>query len=142
MFEKVNPKHPDKIADRIAGAIVDLAYAKDENPRIAVEVLVGHGHCYIIAETSVHLFKPDVEEIVYRIIHYPFHVTYKEYRQDRILAKNQKDKIRCGDNGIFRGVPVTDEQRTLSRIAQKIFDRYPTDGKYILDGDRLIIKWH
>ena len=27
MYEKVNPQHPDKIADRIAGAIVDLAYA-------------------------------------------------------------------------------------------------------------------
>ena len=27
MFEKVNPAHPDKIADRIAGAIVDLAAA-------------------------------------------------------------------------------------------------------------------
>ena len=26
MFEKVNPSHPDKIADRIAGAIIDLAY--------------------------------------------------------------------------------------------------------------------
>ncbi|MCT7893638.1 S-adenosylmethionine synthetase, partial [Bifidobacteriaceae bacterium WP021] len=26
MIEKVNPSHPDKIADRIAGAIVDLAY--------------------------------------------------------------------------------------------------------------------
>ena len=26
MIEKVNPKHPDKIADRIAGAIVDLGY--------------------------------------------------------------------------------------------------------------------
>lgn len=25
MFEKVNPAHPDKIADRIAGALVDLA---------------------------------------------------------------------------------------------------------------------
>ena len=24
MFEKVNPSHPDKIADRIAGAVVDL----------------------------------------------------------------------------------------------------------------------
>jgi len=23
MIEKVNPKHPDKLADRIAGAIVD-----------------------------------------------------------------------------------------------------------------------
>ena len=26
MFEKVNPAHPDKVADRIAGAMVDLAY--------------------------------------------------------------------------------------------------------------------
>lgn len=39
MTEKVNPSHPDKIADRIAGAIVDLAYKKEENPRIAVEVV-------------------------------------------------------------------------------------------------------
>ena len=34
MFEKVNPCHPDKEADRIAGAIVDLAYKKSENPKI------------------------------------------------------------------------------------------------------------
>ena len=39
MFEKVNPCHPDKVADRIAGALVDAAYRKEENPRIAVEVL-------------------------------------------------------------------------------------------------------
>ena len=30
MTEKVNPSHPDKIADRIAGAIVDLAYTRIE----------------------------------------------------------------------------------------------------------------
>ena len=60
MFEKVNPKHPDKIADRIAGAIVDLAYKETKNPRIAVEVLIGHGKCHIIAETSVYLDKKDV----------------------------------------------------------------------------------
>ena len=29
MFEKVNPKHPDKECDRIAGALVDLAYKKE-----------------------------------------------------------------------------------------------------------------
>ena len=29
MFEKVNPAHPDKVADRIAGALVDLAYQKE-----------------------------------------------------------------------------------------------------------------
>ena len=50
MFEKVNPMHPDKIADRIAGALVDMAYQKVENPRIAVEVLIGHGVCNIICE--------------------------------------------------------------------------------------------
>ena len=43
MFEKVNPSHPDKLADRIAGAIVDLAYRDDLNPKVAVEVLLGHG---------------------------------------------------------------------------------------------------
>ena len=48
MIEKVNPSHPDKLADRIAGAIVDLAYVKDNNPKTAVEVLLGHGICHII----------------------------------------------------------------------------------------------
>lgn len=52
MFEKVNPSHPDKIADRIAGAIVDLAYKTKSNPHIAVEVLVGHGEVTIIAESD------------------------------------------------------------------------------------------
>ena len=43
------------MADRIAGAIVDLAYKKDNNPKIAVEVLIGHGYCHIIAESSVNI---------------------------------------------------------------------------------------
>ena len=38
MFEKVNPSHPDKVADRIAGALVDLAYAKDKHPKLAIEL--------------------------------------------------------------------------------------------------------
>ena len=41
MFEKVNPAHPDKVADRIAGAVVDLAYKVEKDPKIAVEVLIG-----------------------------------------------------------------------------------------------------
>ena len=55
MFEKVNPQHPDKVADRIAGAIVDLAYAKSENPKVACEVLLGHGQCSLQIETSERL---------------------------------------------------------------------------------------
>ena len=52
MFEKVNPSHPDKVADRIAGALVDLAYTKEKNPKVAIEVLLGHKNCFIIGESS------------------------------------------------------------------------------------------
>lgn len=138
MYEKVNPAHPDKIADRIAGAIVDLAYTENANPKIAVEVLVGHGICNIVAESSVHIPVTEIIAAVERIAG-DVVVNYHEVEQDPILAKNQEETVRCGDNGIFRGVPVTDEQRALSEIAREIFERYPTDGKYILDGDRLII---
>ena len=138
MFEKVNPCHPDKVADRIAGALVDLAYRKEANPRIAVEVLIGHGVCHIIAETSVMLDKADVTAAVHRIAG-NLTIDYVEVPQDGHLADNQADGVRCGDNGIFKGMPVTAEQKKLSRIARDIFSVYPYDGKYILDGDRLIL---
>ena len=64
MIEKVNPCHPDKVADRIAGAVVDLAYKTEENPKVAVEVLIGHGVCHIIAETSATIDKADVSRAV------------------------------------------------------------------------------
>ena len=138
MVEKVNPSHVDKISDRIAGAIVDLAYSKEENPKIAVEVLIGHGKCHIIAETSVKLKKSKVKTIVKRIAG-DVKVDFVQVPQDAHLAANQEGKIRCGDNGIFKGVPLTKEQKRLSEIARNIYSKYPYDGKYILDGKKLII---
>ena len=138
MFEKVNPSHPDKIADRIAGALVDLAYKSQLNPRIAVEVLIGHGKCHIIAETSVVLDEASVKRIVKRIAG-KVELDFVEVPQDERLSRNQEDKIRCGDNGIFRGVPLTREEKELSRIAHDLYFHYPYDGKYILDGEKLII---
>lgn len=58
---------------------------------------------------------------------------------DNDLAANQQGKLRCGDNGIFKGVPVTSEQRLLTEIAQDIYSEYKSDGKYVIDGDTLII---
>lgn len=138
MFEKVNPSHPDKLADRIAGALVDLAYKVERSPKVAVEVLIGHGKCHIIAETSVHLNKGDVVSAVHRIAG-KLDVDYVEVPQDSHLSINQAGKFRCGDNGIFRGVPLTGEQLKLSIIAKDIYKEHAYDGKYILDGDRLII---
>lgn len=140
MFEKVNPMHPDKIADRIAGAIVDLAYKKDKNPKIAVEVLLGHDKCNIIIETSIEILPSDLNEIVWRITENKnIEVFAHIVEQDKHLSNNQKEKIKCGDNGIFKGMPVTEEQQKLTKIAKEIYTKYPADGKYILDNDRLII---
>ncbi|MBQ6283111.1 MAG: S-adenosylmethionine synthetase [Bacilli bacterium] len=138
MIEKVNPSHPDKVADRIAGALVDLAYVKSNNPKIAVEVLLGHGNCHIIIETSEKFNKSEVESIVRRIAG-NMKLDLQVVKQDVYLANNQIGKLRCGDNGIFKGVPLNKEEKKLSRIARDIYRKYPYDGKYILDKNKLII---
>ena len=139
MFEKVNPAHPDKVADRIAGAIVDLAYSVDTNPKIAVEVLIGHGVCHAIIETSAPIEKCMAEKAIHRIGGSNLKCDVVITPQDIHLAKNQDGIIRCGDNGIFKGMPVTDEQKALVKVAKDIYNSYPFDGKYIIDGARLII---
>ena len=138
MIEKVNPCHPDKVADRIAGAIVDLAYKTEKDPKIAVEVLIGHGVCYVIVETNADIFAEQIKRIVHRIAG-QMAVISDIKPQDKHLADNQADGFRCGDNGIFKGIPLTDEEKKLSKIARDIYKAYPCDGKYILDGERLII---
>ena len=138
MIEKVNPAHPDKIADRIAGAIVDIAYRKNNNPKVAVEVLIGHGVCHVIIESSESFTADEVEKAVKRIAGNVALDLVVE-KQDEYLAKNQSGKVRCGDNGIFKGVPLTEEEIKLSSYAKDIYAKNPFDGKYILDGDRLII---
>ena len=138
MIEKVNPMHPDKIADRIAGAIVDLAYSKESNPKIAVEVLIGHGVCHTIIETDIEINRKDIAQSIARIAG-NVACDISIHPQDKQLSDNQSDGFRCGDNGIFKGVPLSAEEMALSEIARDIFSRYPTDGKYILDQTRLII---
>ena len=101
-------------------------------------MLIGHGKCHIIAETSVKLKKSKVKAIVKRIAG-DVKVDFVQVPQDVHLAANQDGKIRCGDNGIFKGVPLTKEQKRLSEIARNIYSKYPYDGKYILDGKKLII---
>ena len=138
MIEKVNPSHPDKVADRIAGAIVDLAYAAEENPKIAVEVLIGHGVCHAIIETTAVLDKAEIARAITRIAGAVF-PDICIVSQDKHLSDNQADGFHCGDNGIFKGMPLTEEQKRLSEIARGIYRVYSCDGKYILDGDRLIL---
>ena len=103
-----------------------------------MEVLIGHGVCHIIAESSVHISQDEVDAIVKRIGG-NLHPDYVEVPQDGRLANNQAEGIRCGDNGIFKGMPVTEEQKALCEIAKNVYHTYPSDGKYIIDEARLIL---
>ena len=138
MIEKVNPSHPDKVADRIAGALVDLAYTKNDRPKVAVEVLIGHGTCHIIAETSERFDDEDIRAIVHRIAGTNMALDYVEVPQDVHLAENQSGDIRCGDNGIFKGVPVSDEERLLSTVIRASYKAHPSDGKFIIKDKEII----
>ncbi len=134
MFEKCNPSHPDKIADRISGAVVDLCYTKNKNPKVACEVLIGHGECNIQVETSEQISAEDIEAIVERIAGEDIETRALIVPQDCHLAANQRQGVRCGDNGIFKGVPPTHEQKLLTAIAASIYEQHPFDGKYIIQG--------
>ena len=92
----------------------------------------------MIIETSADLDKEDIAGIIHRIAG-DIRADIEIVPQDVILAANQSVNVHCGDNGIFKGMPVTEEQKALSRIARDIYSVYPYDGKYIMDEARLII---
>ena len=138
MFEKVNPSHPDKVADRIAGALVDLAYNKAENPKIACEVLLGHGKAFVVLETDTHLEENEIKGVVERIAGV-INTQTVQVPQDKILNDNQSAGLRCGDNGIFKGVPINKEEKELARLVRKEYESLQADGKWIINGEDLII---
>ena len=142
--EKVSPMHPDKIADRIAGALVDYCYTKEENPKCAFEVLIGHSSCFITGETSVSIPKEYVKETAERICKEKLDkFEYVEVPQDVELAKNQSKDIRCGDNGVFAGFPMPDIHKEALEICRELYSEIPTDGKIVLNADtkELTICW-
>ena len=139
MYECVNPMHPDKVADRIGGAILDLAYKKLEHPILAGEMSLGHGICFMVLETNVPFKKKEIKKIVNRITGHKIKLILKIVPQDSILASNQKEEIKCGDNGIFVGNVILKEEQVLKNLANDIYNHYKTDGKYIIDGHKFII---
>ena len=52
MIEKVNPKHPDKIADQVSDAILDEILKQDPYGRVACETCVNTGLAVLIGEVS------------------------------------------------------------------------------------------
>ena len=69
--------------------------------------MLGHGNCHVIIETNYNLNKNEIEKPVNRISGEVI-ADIKIVEQDIHLSNNQKERIRCGNNGIFKGVPTSD----------------------------------
>ena len=141
MFEKVNAGHPDKMADRLAGAVVDLVYERaggadeSEPPRS----LRGDGGARQGGRTDrdepwpTGLAADDLDPLIHRLFGERVEGNVLIAPQDPHLSDNQTHGLRCGDNGIFKGCPPTEEQRVLTAIAATIYGSIPYDGKYIIE---------
>lgn len=142
--EVVSPMHPDKIADRIAGSLVDYCYSVTDSPRCAFEVMIGHGHCNIIGESSVDIPFSVAVGIVFMITGDPHvDVSLRIYKQDANLAKAQAATPVAGDNGIFYGhyFQHASLHRNLKNMVGMLYDCYPYDGKVVSDEKSCTVCW-
>ncbi len=132
--EFVSPKHPDKICDHIADALLDNYLALDPHARVAVEVMGGHGLITLNGEVTSSA-DIDCTQIVQSIVGTDYKVITNIAKQSPEIARGV-DVGGAGDQGIMVGfatsatksfVPV--EYDLARNLCQQIFKVYPYDGK-------------
>lgn len=132
--EYVSPKHPDKLCDRIADALLDAQLQQDSNARTAIEVMGGHGTVYITGEVSSRA-AVEVEPIVRRIVGGEIKVVQNIAAQSPEIAQGV-DIGGAGDQGIMIGYATneTPELLPLELVLARDLNEYlykiwPYDGK-------------
>lgn len=132
--EVVTPKHPDKMCDRISDAILDECLKQDPNTRAAIETMGGHGIITVTGELTTNAFV-DVPEVVKQVYGKDIGVQTNIVRQSPEIAAGV-DTGGAGDQGIMIGYACNDnsdfvpqEYYLARKLAQKIYRKYPYDGK-------------
>jgi len=132
--EFVSPKHPDKICDFIADSILDAYLEKDNNSRVAIEVMGGHNLVTINGEVTSKA-NPDIEKIVKGIVGQDYKIISNIVLQSPQIAQGV-DTGGAGDQGIMKGYATSETREFLPleyslarNLCQKIFEVYPYDGK-------------
>lgn len=143
--EFVSPKHPDKICDFIADSILDAFISIDKNSRVAVEIMGGHGYITVSGEITSKA-QVDIEKIVLDIVGDNFKVAVHASLQSPQIAKGV-DSGGAGDQGIMVGFACSDtknfmplEYELARGLCEKIYEKYPYDGKVQVTIDERNIK--
>lgn len=142
--EFVSPKHPDKICDFIADSILDAYLAGDKDSRVAAEVMGGHNLITINGEVTSKSH-PDIEKIVKEIVGENYKVIINLSKQSPSIAYGV-DTGGAGDQGIMKGYARAEtatmmplEYELARDLCQKVYEKYPYDGKVqvTIDGDKV-----
>lgn len=136
--EFVSPKHPDKICDQIADALLDFYAQHDPNSRVAIEVLGGHGEVTITGEVTsqARMLPGDMDRILAVYLPQDTVVHYRLSQQSPEISRGVNTGG-AGDQGIMTGyacqgiyndyLPM--EYFAARELCRKIFERFPFDGK-------------
>ena len=130
--ESVTKGHPDKVADFISDAILDLVLSNDPNARCAIETALANTSVYIFGEVSTHFDL--TEEIIietakeaikfcgYNDVKFIFeaesatyHVNINQQSPDIAMGVNHEDGKNqgAGDQGIMFGYAKDDTKELL-----------------------------
>lgn len=131
--EFVTPKHPDKMCDRIADAILDECLRQDQRSRCAVEVMGGHGIVTVTGEITSAAFV-DIPEIVHRIAG-PIGVNVNIAKQSSEISAGVDDGG-AGDQGIMVGYACAENEEMVPleyflarNLCKYLYTFHPVDGK-------------
>lgn len=132
--EYVSPKHPDKICDQIADAILDAHLAEDPDARVAIDVAGGHGAVFVTGEVTSKAKNVDVPAIVKRLVGDVTLVTKIACQSPEIAGG--VDTGGAGDQGIMVGYATAETPQFLPlelvlarSLNEFLYAKWPFDGK-------------